>query len=66
MDDYEIRYLNSRGTVALLQVTNCASDDHAREQALKLFNESFHSYEVWHGHECVQRGAHTPDEAVKA
>jgi hypothetical protein len=61
-EDYEIRFLNSAGGVSLVHVTLCASDGHAHEAALRLFNHSFHSYEIWRGTECIKRGGHPMPE----
>ena len=71
MDDkqetYEIRFLNSAGDASLIHVTVCASDGHAHDAALRLFNHSFHSYEIWRGTECIKKGGHPlPPEGDKA
>jgi hypothetical protein len=57
-ETYEIRYLNSDGGVSLVHFTVCASDGHAHEAALQLFNHSFHSYEIWRGSERIKTGGH--------
>jgi hypothetical protein len=57
-ETYEIRYLNSDGNVSLIHVAVCASDGHAHEAALKLFDHSFHSYEIWRGNDCIKQGGH--------
>jgi hypothetical protein len=62
-ETYEIRYLKPGGDVALVHVTVAASDHHAHLAALKLFNHSFHTYEIWRGTECIKTGGHPlPDK----
>lgn len=55
-ENYEIRYLRADGTLSLLYVTSCASDDHARDTALQMFADDFAAYEIWHGPVCVEKG----------
>ena len=54
--DYEVRFLNADGSVALLFVTNSESDESAVEAALKRFAEEIKPFEVWRGHTFVARG----------
>lgn len=54
--DYEIRFLKVDGTVSLMFVTNCVSDEHARETAVRMMRPEFASFEVWHGQTCAMKG----------
>lgn len=54
--DYEIRFLKADGTVSLMFVTNCVSDEHARETAVRMMRPEFASFEVWRGQTCALKG----------
>jgi hypothetical protein len=54
--DYEIRFLKADGTVSLMFVTNCVSDEHARETAVRMMRPEFASFEVWRGQTCATKG----------
>ncbi len=54
--DYEIRFLKADGTTALVFVTSCAGDEHARETALRMMRDGFARFEVWHGQSRVAEG----------
>ena len=54
--DYEIRFLKADGTVSLMLVTNCISDEHARETAVRTMRPEFASFEVWRGQICASKG----------
>ena len=47
MHDYEIRYLNKDGSLALIFKTVCADDDKAREAAAKMLKPEYGGYEIW-------------------
>lgn len=53
-EDYEIRLLGAGGTTALLFVTRCLSDAHAREVAMQMLKESLTGFEIWRGQLCVE------------
>lgn len=54
--DYEIRFHKADGSTALVFVTSCASDEHARETAARLMKQEFAGFEVRRGHACVAKG----------
>ncbi len=54
--DYEIRFLKADGSVSLMFVTSCISDDHARETARRMMPEGVASFEIWRGHDCIAKG----------
>lgn len=54
--DYEIRFLKADGATALVFVTSCVGDGHARETALRMMRPDYASFEVWRGQTCVAKG----------
>lgn len=54
--DYEIRFLKADGMVSLMFVTNCVSDEHARETAVRMMRPEFARFEVWRGQICAMKG----------
>jgi len=54
--DYEIRFLKADGATALVFVTSCISDEHARDTAVSLMRDGFANFEIWRGQTCVARG----------
>lgn len=54
--DYEIRFLKADGTVSLIFVTNCVSDEHACETAVRMMRPEFASFEIWRGQTCAAKG----------
>jgi hypothetical protein len=54
--DYEIRFLKADGATALVFVTTCVGDGHARETAIRMMKPDFARFEVWRGQTCVARG----------
>jgi len=61
--DYEIRFLNADGALSFLFITNCASDEQARDAAMKMFRKEFATYEIWRDHVCVGAGECAPRAA---
>ena len=55
--DYEVRFLNADGSVALLFVTSSESDQLAIEAALKAFATELKPFEIWRGQTFVAKGA---------
>ncbi len=58
--DYEIRFLVADGTTLLVFVTNCVSDEHARETARRMMKDEYAGFEVWRGQACVAKGPQKP------
>lgn len=54
-ENYEIRLLGSDGGTMLLFSTNCVSEAHAHEIALKIFSAEHVGYEIWRGLLCVEK-----------
>ena len=54
-EDYEIRLLGPGGGTALLFVTRCVSDAHAREVALQMHTAEFSGFEIWRGQLFVEK-----------
>jgi len=54
--DYEIRFMNAAGGLSFLFVTNCASDDQARDAAMKMSRKEFATYEIWRDNVCIGAG----------
>lgn len=54
--DYEIRFLKADGATALVLVTSCVGDGHARETAVRTMKQEYASFEVWRGQTCVAKG----------
>jgi len=61
--DYEIRFFNADGALSFLFITNCASDEQARDAAMKMFRKEFATYEIWRDHVCVGAGECAPQAA---
>ena len=53
--DYEIRFLKADGTTALVFVTSCVSDEHARDTAKSLMRSEFAGFEIWRGQHRVTK-----------
>lgn len=53
--DYEIRFLKADGATALVFVTSCISDEHARDTAQSLMRSEFAGFEIWRGHSRVAK-----------
>lgn len=49
MPEYEIRFLNSDGTIALSCLTECVNDLDAEAVASELLNSDFAEVEIWQG-----------------
>ncbi len=47
MRDYEIRYLNSDGSLSLLYKTACQDDANARHMAQQMLPGNCARYEIW-------------------
>jgi len=56
-EDYEIRLLGAGGATALLFVTRCVSDAHAREVAFQMYTEEFSGFEIRRGELYVEKHA---------
>ncbi|HWA90865.1 MAG TPA: hypothetical protein VG889_12570 [Rhizomicrobium sp.] len=54
--DYEIRFLKTDGATALVFVTSCAGDEHARETATRMMTQDFARFEIWRGQHCLAKG----------
>jgi hypothetical protein len=54
--DYEIRFLKADGSVSLIFVTSCISDDHARETARRMMPQGVARFEIWRGQDCIAKG----------
>jgi hypothetical protein len=54
-ENYEIRLLGPDGKTALLFMTRCISDAHAREVALKIFSLEYTGYEIWRGQLFIEK-----------
>jgi hypothetical protein len=54
--DYEIRFVNAEGALSFLYMTNCATDEQAREAAQRMFRQEFATYEIWRDNVCVDAG----------
>jgi len=54
--DYEIRFMNAHGALSFLFVTNCASDEQARDAAMRMSRKEFATYEIWRDNLCVGAG----------
>jgi hypothetical protein len=54
--DYEIRFVNAAGALSFLFMTNCATDEHAREAAKRMFRKEFVTYEIWRDDVCIDKG----------
>ena len=61
--DYEIRFLNADGTMSLMFVTSCVSNEHARETAERMMPDGVAGYEIWHGQCCVAKETRKPRQA---
>jgi hypothetical protein len=61
--DYEIRFMNAAGALSFLFVTNCASDDQARDAATKMSRNEFATYEIWRDNVCIGAGECVPTAA---
>ena len=61
--DYEIRFMNAAGALSFLFVTNCASDDQARDAAMKMSRKEFATYEIWRDNVCIGAGKCVPAAA---
>jgi hypothetical protein len=60
--DYEIRFVNAEGALSFLYMTNCATDEQARDAARRMFRKGFATYEIWRDNFCVDTGECTPGE----
>ena len=54
--DYEIRFMNADGALSFLFVTNCSSDEQARDAAMRMSRTEFATYEIWRDHVCIGAG----------
>jgi len=54
--DYEIRFMNADGALSFLFVTNCSSDEQARDAAMRMSRKEFVTYEIWRDHVCIGAG----------
>jgi len=54
--DYEIRFMNADGALSFLFVTNCSSDEQARDAAMRMSRKEFATYEIWRDHICIGAG----------
>jgi hypothetical protein len=48
--------MNADGALSFLIVTNCASDDQARDTAIRMWNGGYAAYEIWRENVCVDEG----------
>jgi hypothetical protein len=54
--DYAIRFVDAEGALLFLYVTNCATDEQARDAARRMCRKEFATYEIWRGNVCIDRG----------
>jgi len=47
MSAYEFRFLNERGEMLLLYVTQCFGDEHARSKISTTADMSYARFEIW-------------------
>lgn len=55
--------MNASGALSFLFVTNCATDDQARDAAMKMARKEFATYEIWRDHVCIGAGESLPTAA---
>jgi hypothetical protein len=58
--DYEIRFVNAEGALSFLYMTNCATDEQARDAARRMCRKEFATYEIWRDNICVAAGECAP------
>ena len=56
MTGYQFRLMHDDGSLAMIYVTDCLNDDHARRTANDLLVRDFDKVEVWRDFECVHKG----------
>jgi hypothetical protein len=64
--DYEIRFMNADGGLSFLVMTNCATDEQARESARRMFRHGFATYEIWRDYICIDSGVCMPAASTAA
>ena len=52
--------MNAAGELSFLFITNCASDEQARDAAMKMSRKEFATYEIWRDHVCIGAGECVP------
>jgi len=55
--------MNAAGALSFLFVTNCASDEQARDAAMKMSRKEFATYEIWRDNICIGAGECVPASA---
>jgi hypothetical protein len=55
---YELRFLNSEGTLSLLMRVDCVDDDGARREAVKMFSSEFAEFQILRDGDCVESEKH--------
>ena len=60
MATYDIRYLNTKGALAVQYQLSCGDDADAHQAALKLFANDFAKFEIWRQDACVDQGFRVP------
>jgi hypothetical protein len=48
--------MNADGALSFLFITNCASDEQARDAAMKMSRKEFATYEIWRENVCIGAG----------